>query len=290
MSSIKRIVCLANSWKLKERCIAGIDIDTGKWIRPVCDSLYPDDGRVPRSVYILNGNEPKLLDILEIPLAATGSNFDFESENLSIMKGQWKVIGKAKAQDITKYCDDDLILHNNSKFVSLEFLQSLPSDKRKTLQLVKVSRLSVKSRQTSKDITQWLGTIVTSSGKKLSDIPITDPSFIKKLEYGLQTNGQYLITMSLGMPYKPVDWEINETPCWKLIAGVIDLVDNQIISIEDLIHQSDVEMKRVGWTKLQGRDYLVHNFNKRSRQLLTHEELRQFLDHLQSLPNDQQNS
>ena len=47
MSSVKRIICLANSWKIQERCIAGIDIDTGKWVRPVCDSLYPEDGKAP---------------------------------------------------------------------------------------------------------------------------------------------------------------------------------------------------------------------------------------------------
>ncbi|MFM8305620.1 MAG: dual OB domain-containing protein, partial [Microcystis aeruginosa] len=50
MSSLKKIVCLANSWKLNERCIAGIDISSGNWVRPVCDSLYPEDGRVPRAV------------------------------------------------------------------------------------------------------------------------------------------------------------------------------------------------------------------------------------------------
>ena len=72
MSSLKKIVCLANSWKLNERCIAGIDISSGNWVRPVCDSLYPEDGRVPRSVRLISDKEPKVLDILEIPLADTG--------------------------------------------------------------------------------------------------------------------------------------------------------------------------------------------------------------------------
>jgi hypothetical protein len=29
-----KIICLANSWKHGERCIAGINPDTKKWIRP----------------------------------------------------------------------------------------------------------------------------------------------------------------------------------------------------------------------------------------------------------------
>lgn len=230
MSSLKRIICLANSKKEGESCIAGIDIDTGKWVRPVCDSLYPKDGRVPKYICRVDGREPELLDILEIPLADTGNNFDFESENLSILKGEWKVVGKAKVQDIIQYCDDGTILHNSSKLVYLKYLQSLPLDKRKTLQLINVVSLSIKSRRTSRGGIQWLGTIVSSSGKKLVDIPITDPVFVKKIESGYQSNGNYLITMSLGMPYKPDNWDGDEEPCWKLIAGVIEIIDTSVAS------------------------------------------------------------
>ena len=230
MSSVRRIICLANSKKEGERCIAGINIDTGKWVRPVCDSLYPKDGRVPKYICRVDGREPELLDILEIPLADTGNNFDFESENLSVLRGEWKVVGKAKVQDVTQYCDDGAILHNSSKLVYLKYLQSLPLDKRKTLQLINVVSLSVKSRRTSRGGIQWLGTIVSSSGKKLVDIPITDTAFIKKIESGYQSNGNYLITMSLGMPYKPDNWDSDEEPCWKLIAGVIEIIDTSVTS------------------------------------------------------------
>jgi Anaphase-promoting complex subunit 4 WD40 domain len=230
MSSIRRIICLANSKKEGERCIAGIDIDTGKWVRPVCDSLYPKDGRVPKSICRINGREPELLDILEIPLSDTGNNFDFESENLSVLKGEWKFVGKAKVKDVIQYCDDESILHNSSKIVYPKYLQSLPLDKRKTLQLVNALSLSIKSRRTSRGGIQWLGTLVSSSGKKLVDIPITDPVFVKKIESGYQANGNYLITMSLGMPYKPDNWDGDEAPCWKLIAGVIEIIDTSVNS------------------------------------------------------------
>ena len=72
MSSLKRIICLANSEKLRERCIAGIDLDTGKWVRPVCDNLYPEDGRVPKLIRLVEGREPELLDILEVPISDSG--------------------------------------------------------------------------------------------------------------------------------------------------------------------------------------------------------------------------
>lgn len=50
----------------------------------------------------------------------------------------------------------------------------------------------------------------------------------------------------------------------------------------DVLAQTSVELKRVGWTADQGRDYLVRNYGKRSRQQLTESELWDFLIHLRS--------
>ena len=56
------------------------------------------------------------------------------------------------------------------------------------------------------------------------------------------------------------------------------------VDLSDIIAQSDVELKRLGWTNLQGRRYLEQTYNKRSRQQLTDEELLEFLHYLQSQP------
>jgi hypothetical protein len=93
MSSTKRIICLSNSLKLTERCIAGIDSDSGQWVRPICNR-FPEDGRVPASIRIVEGKEPNLLDILEIPLDDNGNDFGFECENLTILPGEWRLQGE----------------------------------------------------------------------------------------------------------------------------------------------------------------------------------------------------
>ncbi|EDZ93159.1 hypothetical protein AmaxDRAFT_4043, partial [Limnospira maxima CS-328] len=41
---MSKLICLANSRKNNDRCIAGIEISTGKWVRPV---TRLDDGRIP---------------------------------------------------------------------------------------------------------------------------------------------------------------------------------------------------------------------------------------------------
>ncbi|AMA08918.1 dual OB domain-containing protein [Picosynechococcus sp. PCC 73109] len=222
MPSLKRIVCLANSWKLEERCIAGIELETGKWIRPVCDNLYPEDGRVPRFVRMVEGREPELLDILEIPLDDTGNGFGFECENLSVLPGEWRLSGKWLPTQVIDYCENfSHILHNSLKYVNPSKLKVLPFHQRRTLQLVQTNNLSVK--KSSMGSTGWRGSFQTTQGQVLRDAKITDPVFAEKLEAGYQTTGNYLIIVSLGMPWAPRDDWDGEAPCWKLIAGVIEL-------------------------------------------------------------------
>jgi formylglycine-generating enzyme required for sulfatase activity len=56
----------------------------------------------------------------------------------------------------------------------------------------------------------------------------------------------------------------------------------------DIIARTNVELKRLGWTNQQGRDYLLETYGKRSRQLLTDAELLDFLHHLESEPSPQE--
>lgn len=57
------------------------------------------------------------------------------------------------------------------------------------------------------------------------------------------------------------------------------------IDFSEVIAKSDMELKRLSWTSEQGRNYLLGTYGKRSRQLLSDEELIEFLQYLQSLPN-----
>lgn len=85
MSPTIRLMLLANSAKHHERCLAGIDLATGNWIRPVTNR---DSGSVPISRTILNGMPLKPLDIIELELTQRASlpwqreNWLFEPETL----------------------------------------------------------------------------------------------------------------------------------------------------------------------------------------------------------------
>ena len=225
--SMTRIVILANSWKHRDRCLAGIDPDTGKWVRPVTGL---DDGRVPQTAMKLGrwmklgGYFPALLDVLEIPLDSSGPDFGFESENRTILPGRWYRRGKLTPKDISKHVRQPYyVLHNRKKYVTPGELQQKPFEKRRTLELIQVDGFKVLDRRRkSTDEPSWKGVI--SSGGRDIELKITDPIFFKKLNGGHKPSPTCLVTMSLSMPYKPDDWDEGEGPvCWKLIAGVIEL-------------------------------------------------------------------
>jgi hypothetical protein len=213
-----KIICLANSKKNGDRCIAGIDIDTGRWVRPIyTNSTNPKDGRIPREIRLINGEEVKLLDVIDIPLHKTGEDFGFESENFNILPGQWKKIREVSPNELYKFLDNRFILHNCIKYITVPFLQSLPFEQRKTIQLVYTQKL-----QTTRSNDNWKGSIDNDVNSKLKEASITDPEFINKLNSGYKPGNPCLVTVSLSMPWRPPDWE-GEDPCWKLIAGVVEL-------------------------------------------------------------------
>jgi len=122
-------------------------------------------------------------------------------------------------------------LHNDLRHVEVPYLQSLPVSQRRTLELIKAVQISVRPLGTKYEGSQkWEGTIVTESGKKLTTT-ITDPVFVRKLDLGYRPKNHCLVTVSLSMPWRPADWEGGD-PCWKLIAGVVELPEEQKIKVE----------------------------------------------------------
>jgi hypothetical protein len=53
----------------------------------------------------------------------------------------------------------------------------------------------------------------------------------------------------------------------------------------DLIAKTNQHLARLNWTAEQGKNHLIKTYNKRSRQLLTDEELFDFLNYLESQPD-----
>ncbi len=56
------------------------------------------------------------------------------------------------------------------------------------------------------------------------------------------------------------------------------------IDIKEVMAKTEIELRRLGWSVQQGRNFLLERYNKRARTLLTDQELLDFLAYLESQP------
>jgi len=209
-----RIICLANSTRPGGRCIAGIEIDTEKWVRPVS---HFSNRAITWDIRNIEGEEPEILDIIDIPLEDHGPDEGCQPENRLVKPGKWQKVGRKRPREVLKYCEDDLIiLHNHTDRVLATFFEKLPRRKWKSLQLVRNKNVSFnldfwgKRRAFFRD----------GEGHYL-ELAVKDPDFLNKLVREEQVSSDCIMTISLAGPWSPSGTEPQR--CYKLVAGVIEL-------------------------------------------------------------------
>ncbi|MCK4888161.1 MAG: hypothetical protein KAS96_12295 [Planctomycetes bacterium] len=203
-----QIVCLANSYKRGGRCIAGVDLDTGQWVRPI--------GRGPEGAIgierLVDGHEPKLLDILEIPIGGATDNLGCQPENRLLNRGRWCNIGSLSIDDVLQYVGDTMpLLHSNTKRVNPAIFENMPRNEWRSLQLIRVAV----------HFNDYFGKPhARFDYNSEHNLKVTDPVFNERHQ-NLNFKIDCLLTVSMAAPYKaPCD----DIPyCYKMVAGAIKL-------------------------------------------------------------------
>lgn len=213
------VLCLANSKKLNDRCVAGIDVRTGDWVRPV--SRSGDHGAVPFRERQIDRSEPQPLDLILMDLAhegPTGYEYCHARENRWIDPTPWRKFGRAKTADLERYCcTEKSILHSGVKFTRPDVIEAKPLAQRHTLELRRVNQLQVR-----RDGNQWRCSFETPPGIVASDLPITDFNLMDILNAGKSFVSRGFAVVSLGATYAPPkpDWDQGAVG-WKLLAAWI---------------------------------------------------------------------
>ena len=151
--------------------------------------------------------------------------------------------------------------------------------------------------QISKPV-EHLPTAVSSTTSTSPPSPEIEPPVAETLSLALETAApappaeetpQPQPTAVEAAPVIPIASAATETPSPAPVSAAstpnIQQSVNAPIDFSEIIAQSDVELKRLGWDSEQGRNYLLETYGKRSRQLLSDEELIEFLQYLQRLPS-----
>lgn len=99
----KEIIVLAKSSKRGGYCIAGVDTETGEWIRPISDNSVKE-GAVPREdIMYSNGKELEILDKVKIkiksanPTESQPENYVYDSSEV------WEKTGRSSLDSVLRF-------------------------------------------------------------------------------------------------------------------------------------------------------------------------------------------
>jgi len=217
-------VCLANSKKYGERCIAGIELikseqgeytpllieSTPKWIRPVSGDV---NGQVPSD--LVKG--VSLLDVVEIETIERRP-LGYQSENTSFVPASIRVVG---SYDLPEIFHDTLaeqppnIFGNRGKALDENAIANI----HRSLMLIKVSQAVVHVKF---ERFKYHFRLQFVYNQVIYDLPITDVDFIDKY---LASNKDFnsskkiekdiYLTISLGIVFE--GWY------YKLVAGIVEM-------------------------------------------------------------------
>src|SRR6266404_1906291 len=219
----KTIICLANSRKITGRCVAGKELISGKvgaWIRPISGrpsgELSEEDRRFE------NGQDPRLLDVITIPMIEARPH-GFQTENHLIDDGYyWNKEREASWGDLHAVLDPavgSLWDNTSSSYNGLnDRVEETEANKLgSSLKLVEVKDLSiavaVEGAQFGNGKRKVRGRF-TLDGEQYW-LAVTDPVVERKYLAGSDGEfkvGQAILSISLGEPYGGY--------AYKLIAGV----------------------------------------------------------------------
>lgn len=99
----KIIILMTKSFKRNNYCVAGIDRETGDWIRFVSDDVNSEGAVLCEDVRYIDGTEADVLDIVEVDLIKPVPT-PAQSENwLYNRKVKWKKCGTATIQQVIAF-------------------------------------------------------------------------------------------------------------------------------------------------------------------------------------------
>jgi len=127
------------------------------------------------------------------------------------------------------------------------------------------------------------------SGNKSENLPPEISPNPELAKQGTDFSSNIFEQPSIAEPTETVSsWEIDapsdEPPEPSISLTPVETTETIEIDFNEIKNKTDVEIKRLSWTKEQGRDFLLKTYGKRSRLHLTDEELLDFLHYLESQP------
>lgn len=139
----KILVILAKSAKYRNYCVAGIELSTNKWIRPISHDEKTQDAVTAAELTYADNTEAQILDVVEIDFEDMRVENPVQPENF-FFKGTWKKLARWNLSDVEKFCGldaTDFIFYDDSRRLELSTLENF--DRKKSLLILPLENISV---------------------------------------------------------------------------------------------------------------------------------------------------
>lgn len=206
----KKIIVMTESSKLKNNCVAGIDADTGEWIRVVSDDEETLGALTDEDLMYEDGTKCQVLDIVNIPFVKKVPT-KVQPENILIDRDYYiENDGVATLEDVLKiHSNERLGYIFGTRYSSVKEEHLEENGVNYSLMLIKVNQLVFNWRENNKGQSKLKATF-TYNRVEYEDVSVTDPDFYE-VEDNDEIQSAYLV-VSLGEPYNGY--------CYKFIAKI----------------------------------------------------------------------
>lgn len=219
-STTKRIICLANSYKVGGRCIAGKEIlpdgSVGEWIRPV--SSRPKEGVSEIERHYEGEIEPAVLDVIEVPLISARPKMHQQENWLLDPDIYWEKVDRRTPTSLQRLADPVAPLWMNGYSSSNGENDRIPgysiNNVKTSLRLIRLPKLELQ-------VTSEYGRKRVRGRFQFSRVEhcfsVTDPRYLQNYQskypnsYNIE---ECFLTISIGELYRGY--------YYKLIAAIIE--------------------------------------------------------------------
>ena len=213
----KILVILAKSAKYGNYCVAGIELSTNKWIRPISHDEKIEDA-VPATDLIYSDNtEAQILDVVEIDFEDTPAENKIQPENFFYKNSTWKKLGHWNLANVEKFCGfdtADFIFYDTSRRLELSTIENF--ERRKSLLLLPLENISIVTE--IRDAEKKFHANFNYEGARYERFGVGDIELRKN--FSDKECGEFFIgeravaTLSLTNPYK-------DNRCYKMLANLL---------------------------------------------------------------------
>lgn len=187
---LKRIVILTKSKKYNNFCVAGLDVNTGEWIRVVTDENNISHAVTQDDMMMVDGNEADVLDVVQINFLRH-SMLPHQPENWTMDRNvKWSKIRTMTLNEVLRLRPTEtngFIFYNSEKFVSQDALEEIEDEDKYSLTLIAPvnPKIIVGSFDNKKKVSACFG----FNGENYTFLQITDQHYLSK--YSKKSDGTY---------------------------------------------------------------------------------------------------